>query len=174
MKHARHINARYHFICEYIIDGTITIIFVGTKDNKADIFTKNVTSETFEEHIYDYIAHHEIIKTTTEPLKKYTFFDSGGVLESVVPIKEWHIGINNCNINNLKSGLNSKNMDDSSEGSTKERNKQKCIDNTNKDKYNINESEGNVFSMKHHNYDYARKRIDWDSHPSQPETDPKT
>jgi hypothetical protein len=38
-KHTRHIDARYHFVREYIIDGTIKIIFVKSLENKADIFT---------------------------------------------------------------------------------------------------------------------------------------
>jgi hypothetical protein len=51
------------------------------------MFTTNVTSDIFEKHIDDYIAHHQIIETTTEELSKYTFFDSGGVSESIVPIR---------------------------------------------------------------------------------------
>jgi hypothetical protein len=39
-KHARHIEAWYHFICEYITDGVITIIFAGTKDNNAECIKK--------------------------------------------------------------------------------------------------------------------------------------
>jgi hypothetical protein len=65
-------------------------------------------------------------------------------------------------------------MDDSSEGTTKECNKQQSIDSTDKDKYNRNESEVNVSSMIHISYDNAKKHIDSDSHPSQPKMDPKS
>jgi hypothetical protein len=82
-KHTRHIDARYHFIREYITDGVITIVFVGSANNKADICTKNVTSEVFESHIDDFIIQHSIIKTTTKELEKYAFFDSGRVSELV-------------------------------------------------------------------------------------------
>jgi Reverse transcriptase (RNA-dependent DNA polymerase) len=82
-KHTRHIDARYHFIREYIIDGVITIVFVSSAANKADMFTKNVTSEAFESHIDNFIVQHYIIKTTTEELEKYAFFDSGRVSELV-------------------------------------------------------------------------------------------
>jgi hypothetical protein len=33
-----------------VIDGAFKIIFVKTKENKADIFTKNVSSGTYEEN----------------------------------------------------------------------------------------------------------------------------
>jgi hypothetical protein len=32
-KQTRHIDARYHFVREYIIDGTIKIMFVNSKQN---------------------------------------------------------------------------------------------------------------------------------------------
>ena len=67
-KHTRHIDARYHFVREYIIDGTIKIIFVTTKANKADIFTKNVTSKIYEEHVGDFLLHREIIQVTSAKL----------------------------------------------------------------------------------------------------------
>jgi hypothetical protein len=66
---------------EYIVDGTIKIIFVTSRDNKADIFTKNVTLEIYEEHIDDYLIQHQVIKTTMQDLKKFKLFDSGGVSE---------------------------------------------------------------------------------------------
>ena len=78
-KHTRHIDARYHFVREYIIDGVIKVMFVQSKKNKADLFTKNVTGEVFEEHVDDFIIHREVIETTTAELSKYRYFDSGGV-----------------------------------------------------------------------------------------------
>jgi hypothetical protein len=85
-KHTRHIDARYHFVREYITDGEIKIIFVGSKDNKADIFTKNVNCEVYEEHMDDYLIHHEVIHTTSPDLEKFAFFDSGGVSGMTVSV----------------------------------------------------------------------------------------
>jgi hypothetical protein len=91
-KHTRHIDARYHFVREYIIDGQIKIIFVMSKANMADMFTKNVTSEIYEEHIDNFLIHREVIKLTSANLDSIQFFDSGGVSEiktsSPVPVHE--------------------------------------------------------------------------------------
>jgi Reverse transcriptase (RNA-dependent DNA polymerase) len=103
-KHTKHIDARYHFIREYIVDGVIQIIFVTSKENKADMFTKNVTSEIYDAHIDNFIAKHQIIETTTEELNKYKFFDSGGVLEmSEIPLREPSGIKSNDESNNLSS-----------------------------------------------------------------------
>jgi hypothetical protein len=61
-KQTRHIDARYHFVRDYIVDGTNCIIFVSSKHNKADLFTKNVTSEVYEEHVGDFIIHCEVVE----------------------------------------------------------------------------------------------------------------
>jgi hypothetical protein len=53
----RHIDTRYHFIREHIEDGFIQIVFVGTSDNDADIFTKNVSKETYEKHIVKFLGN---------------------------------------------------------------------------------------------------------------------
>ena len=41
---------RYHFIREYIEDGIVKIVFVKSKENDADIFTKNVSGDVYGEH----------------------------------------------------------------------------------------------------------------------------
>ena len=46
----KHIDVRYHFIREYIVDGTVEIVFVPSERNDADIFTKNIGKETHKEH----------------------------------------------------------------------------------------------------------------------------
>ena len=46
----KHIDVRYHFIREYIVDGTVEIIFVPSENNDADIFTKNVGKEAHNKH----------------------------------------------------------------------------------------------------------------------------
>jgi hypothetical protein len=43
----KHIDVRYHRIREYILDGTIFVLHVPTKDNPADLFTKCVSGNIF-------------------------------------------------------------------------------------------------------------------------------
>ena len=47
----KHVDVRYHFVREFIQDGFIRIIFVKTKENIADIFTKNTSTEIQEGHV---------------------------------------------------------------------------------------------------------------------------
>ncbi len=49
----KHVDVCYHFVREFIEEGFIRIIFVRTKDNKADIFTKNVVGDLFDKHNED-------------------------------------------------------------------------------------------------------------------------
>jgi hypothetical protein len=44
----KHIDIRYHRIREFILDGTITINYVKSADNPADIFTKTVSVSIFK------------------------------------------------------------------------------------------------------------------------------
>ena len=44
----KHIDVRYHFICELVEAGVIKIEYINTKDNIADALTKNLSSEQFE------------------------------------------------------------------------------------------------------------------------------
>jgi hypothetical protein len=53
----RHVDARYHFIREFIMDGFIKVIFVKSEENKADPFTKNVKSDLYEKFIDDYLIN---------------------------------------------------------------------------------------------------------------------
>jgi len=46
----KHADIRYHFIRQYIKDRTIMIELVHSSENNSNIFTKNVTSETFNRH----------------------------------------------------------------------------------------------------------------------------
>ena len=48
--HTKHINMRYHFVRNYIEDGTIKIKFVRSENNNSDIFTKNLSKELFVKH----------------------------------------------------------------------------------------------------------------------------
>ena len=47
-KRTRHIDAKYHFIRDYVEDGTVKIQFVKTEENLADIFTKNQATAIFK------------------------------------------------------------------------------------------------------------------------------
>ena len=47
---SKHIDVRYHFVREFVHDGFIRIIFVKTKDNDADIFTKNLSGDLHQRH----------------------------------------------------------------------------------------------------------------------------
>jgi hypothetical protein len=51
----RHVDARYHFVREFIEDDFIKIIFVTTGKNHADPFTKNVKGDIYEELVYQYL-----------------------------------------------------------------------------------------------------------------------
>ena len=52
----KHVDIRYHFVREYIEDGLVQIVFVKSKDNIADIFTKNLDGETFWRHANKFLA----------------------------------------------------------------------------------------------------------------------
>jgi hypothetical protein len=46
----KHIDARYHFVREFVESGFLKIVFGNSKDNKADMFMKNVSSELYDKH----------------------------------------------------------------------------------------------------------------------------
>ena len=56
---SKHIDVRYHFVREYVYDGFIQIIFVRTKDNDADIFTKNLSGELHDRHASKMVGEKE-------------------------------------------------------------------------------------------------------------------
>ena len=55
----KHINVKYHFIREYVVDGTVKINFVRSKDNLADPFTKNVGQDAYDRHSSKYLKDME-------------------------------------------------------------------------------------------------------------------
>jgi hypothetical protein len=57
----KHIDTRYHFIREFVEDGVLKIVFVQTADNRADMFTKNVTSEIYEKHVGEFVHDKSVI-----------------------------------------------------------------------------------------------------------------
>ena len=50
VQHSRtkHIEIRPHFIWELVEDGTLTLKFIHTNDQKVDLFTKPLDSKQFE------------------------------------------------------------------------------------------------------------------------------
>ena len=46
----KHIQVRYRFVNELVEDKLLEVVFVGTLDNDADLFTKNVKGELYEKH----------------------------------------------------------------------------------------------------------------------------
>jgi len=46
----KHVDVCYHFVREFVGEDFIKIIFIRTKDNRADIFTKNVVGDLFDKH----------------------------------------------------------------------------------------------------------------------------
>jgi len=47
----KHIDVHSHYVCEFIEDGVVKIVFVKSVENQADIFTKNTNINTFEGHV---------------------------------------------------------------------------------------------------------------------------
>ena len=43
----KHIDVRYHFICEAVEDGKLSVVYIPTDDNPADIFTKPLAKAKF-------------------------------------------------------------------------------------------------------------------------------
>ena len=47
---SKHIDVWYHFVHEFVYDGFMKIVFVKTKDNDVDIFTKNLSGKLHVRH----------------------------------------------------------------------------------------------------------------------------
>ena len=57
----RHVDIRYQYVREFIVDGFVKVIFVKTDNNLADDFTKNVNGDTFERHQVHYVWTRESV-----------------------------------------------------------------------------------------------------------------
>ena len=51
----RHVDARYRFVREFIVEGSIKIIIFRLEENLSDGFTKNVTQEVYMRHSQTYL-----------------------------------------------------------------------------------------------------------------------
>jgi hypothetical protein len=52
----RHVDTIYHFFYKHIEDGFIQIVFVKSCDNDADLFTKNVSKDIYNEHVGKFLG----------------------------------------------------------------------------------------------------------------------
>ena len=61
VKRIKHIDTRYHLICQYIKDGIIEIEFIQMEKNKSDIMTKNFAKDKHQEKCEDVVkeVNHE-------------------------------------------------------------------------------------------------------------------
>ena len=55
----RHIDTRYHFVREHVVDEFIKIIFVKSNENVADMFTKNIGKEIYDKHMKRFLGKDE-------------------------------------------------------------------------------------------------------------------
>jgi hypothetical protein len=55
----KHVDARYHFVREYVFHKFVKIVFVKPEENKSDMLTKNVPSDLYDKHKNDYIIMRE-------------------------------------------------------------------------------------------------------------------
>ena len=46
----KHVDIQYHFVRKFVEDNFLKIIFVKTKENVADIFTKNLPKKLHNKH----------------------------------------------------------------------------------------------------------------------------
>ena len=49
-KRSKNIRIRFHYLRQQVRDGVIKLKYIGTYDNIADLFTKNLASNTFGRH----------------------------------------------------------------------------------------------------------------------------
>ena len=59
---ARYLETQYHFVREYVQNGTVCVNFVKSTENYADVFTKNVSSPVLE-ILTDYLCMDSSIGT---------------------------------------------------------------------------------------------------------------
>jgi hypothetical protein len=55
----RHVDIRYHFVYEHVVDDFIKIVFVKSCDNDANLFTKNVSKHTSTKHMKNFLRKME-------------------------------------------------------------------------------------------------------------------
>ena len=58
----KHIDIQYRYVNEMILDGFLKVVFVKTSENVADVFTKNVRSETYRELVKQFLMDKNLIR----------------------------------------------------------------------------------------------------------------
>ena len=58
-KRTRHVDVRYRFVTDLIEKKVIEVVFVPTKENLSDGFTKNVNRDTYQAHTPNYVRPRE-------------------------------------------------------------------------------------------------------------------
>ena len=53
-RRTKHLDAKFHFVRDYIEDGVVSVVFVRSEDNRADPFTKNGNEGVYRRH-YDFM-----------------------------------------------------------------------------------------------------------------------
>jgi hypothetical protein len=53
--HTRHVDTRYHFVQDHIVDDFIKVVFVKSVENDADMFTKNVSKDAYTKHVSNFL-----------------------------------------------------------------------------------------------------------------------
>ena len=62
VKRTKHVDTKYHFIRDYVKDGTFLIKFVNSEENLGDVFTKNPSVKSYEELSHEYVTRIENTK----------------------------------------------------------------------------------------------------------------
>ena len=55
----KHVDIRYHFVREHVVDDFIKIVFIKSCDNDADLFMKNVNKDTYTKHMNNFLGKME-------------------------------------------------------------------------------------------------------------------
>ena len=63
---SRHVDCRYHFVREMIVDGFLRVKFVRSTENISDPYTKNVSGQTFEVHTETYVQDRDTVLGSQE------------------------------------------------------------------------------------------------------------
>ena len=81
----KHVDICFHFIRQHIQEGNVKVEFVRSRENDADLFTKNINGETFEEH------RRKMVWTQTEYERAAQDSTTVRVLEDVVQLPKMTI-----------------------------------------------------------------------------------
>ena len=49
-KRTKHVDVRYRFVQQIVMEGFIKVIFVRTDENDTDLFTKNLSEDKYKKH----------------------------------------------------------------------------------------------------------------------------